>query len=266
MKPIEIDGVSKLFGAVTALSDVTFGCERGTVTGLVGHNGAGKSTIINLLAGLLRPERGGVRVFGQDPAAASSTAAIMRKTGFLLEEDALFEYLTGGEFLRFVGHAFGLTQQEGARRTERLGAFMDLLNDLDRLVDHYSTGMRKKLAIAAALLPGPGVLVLDEPFETLDPLMVRRLTRELRRFAAHGGTVLLSSHLLQAVERVCDTVIFLDHGKVVGERRGTAEQSAVSSRGVPEALDATYAEVIKEEPVESPDWLTVEGGEARTGP
>jgi ABC-2 type transport system ATP-binding protein len=253
--PIDIAGVALRFGDTVALRDVSLSAARGTVTGLVGHNGAGKSTLINLLAGLLSPDAGRVRLLGRDPADQSEGPTLLRQVGFLLEDEALFEYLTGREFLEFVGYAFDIPATERARRIATLGTYFSLGPDLERLVDEYSTGMRKKLAIAAAMLPAPAVLVLDEPFESLDPSMVRRLTTALRTFASRGGTVLLSSHLLTAVEKACDCIVFLNEGRVVANRSVGPQASGNINTGADDTLDAVYSRVIAEEIVEMPDWL-----------
>lgn len=255
---LEVSGVTVRFGGgdVVALSDVSVRAMHGSITGLVGHNGAGKSTLIHLLAGVLLPDAGQVRVLGLDPADVVEGIRAHRCAGFLLEEEALFDYLTGREFLEFIAEAFDIPPDEGTKRIASMAALFALGDDLERLIDSYSTGMRKKIAIAAAMLPGPSILVLDEPFESIDPAMVRRLSLALRAFADRGGTVLLSSHLLHAVQKVCDTVVFLDRGRVVAERRlgATGDAGASGDEGDADLAD-TYAEVIVDSVLTIPDWL-----------
>lgn len=253
MKPIEAVTVSMRFGDITALDGVSISCERGTITGIVGHNGAGKSTLINLFAGLLQPVAGSLWLHGAQVGEARTAKDILRQTGFLLEDEALFEYLTGREFLHFVGYAFGLSAQESDRRATSLETFFALEGDLDRLIEEYSSGMRKKTALAAALIATPSVLILDEPFESLDPAMVRRLRTELRMFCDRGGTVFLSSHLLHTVQNTCDHMFILDHGRIV------AEQHAETVGGVqsppPGSLEELYARVIPDPNAQSLQWL-----------
>lgn len=253
MKPIEALTVSMRFGDITALDGVSISCERGTITGIVGHNGAGKSTLINLFAGLLPPLSGSLQLHGARVGDAQMASEVLRQTGFLLEGEALFEYLTGREFLHFVGYAFGLSLQECDRRATSLGAFFALEGDLDRLIDEYSRGMRKKTALAAALIATPSVLILDEPFESMDPAMVRRLRTELRIFCDHGGTVLLSSHMLDTVQNTCDHIFLLDRGRVVAERH--AETVGGVQAPPPGSLEELYMSVIPDPQDQSLRWL-----------
>jgi ABC-2 type transport system ATP-binding protein len=253
---IELDAVTVRFGRVHALRDVGFVVPAGSITGLIGRNGAGKSTTIRLLAGLLDPSEptSRVRVFGLGVPEARER--ILARSGFLLSDPALFPYLTPSETLDFLGRAYRLPPAEVRTRTAELLAFFELEEAAARLADEFSTGMRKRLGLAAALIHGPELLVLDEPFESLDPLMVRQLKRLIVDFSAGGGTVLLSSHLIDAVDEICDRVVILEEGRVVTE--GTREEAKASiADRLPEAtLEDLYASLVPEVAPPGMRWLT----------
>lgn len=251
---IQLEDVSVAYGSVRALDRVTLGVSGGSILGLVGRNGAGKSTTVSLLAGVLKPTAGEVRVAGM--GFRDDAEAIRRRCGYLLSEEALFAYLTAPETLAFIAEAFGVDVAERDRRIDDLIGFFGLRDAEDLLVDEYSTGMRKRLALAAALVHAPRILVLDEPFESLDPLMVRRLKRLLADFGAGGGTILLSSHLLDAVAEIATHVAILEHGHMlVHAPTGEAISQAAAARESAPSLEALYASVVPDEVAPSIDWL-----------
>lgn len=188
---------------------------RGSLYGFLGPNGAGKSTTIKCLTGLLRPTSGEVRILGLDPAR--DDVAVKRQIGVVPEGLALFERLTGPETLSFVARVFGLEPSVAVSRGESLLDLMDLRGAGDALVAEYSHGMRKKLALAAALLPGPRLLFLDEPFEGVDAVASRQIKDLLLGFVRRGGTVFLTSHVLEIVERLCDHVGVIAGGRMVAQ-------------------------------------------------
>ncbi|MBK8249891.1 MAG: ABC transporter ATP-binding protein [Gemmatimonadetes bacterium] len=224
-----------------ALADVSLAVHPGEIVGLVGRNGAGKSTLIRTAAGLLAPTGGMVRVVGRDPA--TEPAEVMRHAGFLLSDPALFAYLSAAETLAVVADQHGLEGEVAARRVAELLTLVELEEVRDRRVGGYSTGMAKRLSLACALLPTPSLLVLDEPFESLDPLVVRRLTRALGAQRDGGVGVLLSSHLLATVAELCDRVVLIDRGRVLAE--GTVPGLIAAHAPAGEAtLDGAYAALI----------------------
>ena len=251
---IELVDVSLAYGTFLALDHVTIGVSAGSILGLVGRNGAGKSTTISLLAGLLEPTSGQVRIGGLD--FERNDPAIRRQCGYLLSEEALFAYLTAEETLGFVAEAFGIDGTERDRRISDLIGFFGLAEAEGVIVDDYSTGMRKRLALAAAIVHAPRILVLDEPFESLDPLMVRRLKRMLADFAAGGGTVFLSSHLLDAVAEIGTHIAILDRGRLLvhGPTREAIDQMAAARASEP-SLEALYASVVPDDSMPAIDWL-----------
>jgi ABC-2 type transport system ATP-binding protein len=239
---LRIDSIDFRYGDIPALSKVSLAVEPGSIVGLVGRNGAGKSTLINVLAGLLEPSNGTIEIFG---SSASHEKAVMRVTGWLLSEPALFQYLTPSETLDFLADAYRLERSVGRGRIADLLHFFELDAMETRLADELSTGNLKRLALAAAMIHAPRLLVLDEPFESLDPLMVRRLRQTLVAYARRGGSVLLSSHLLEVVQDICDHVYILEAGKIVFD--GVAEQfrAAAKTAGQGTALEALYASVVE---------------------
>lgn len=248
-----MDEVSVRFADIVALDRVSLVVPSGGITGLLGRNGAGKSTSIRVLAGLVAPDTGSVSVLGR--SLASDRIEALRQTGYLLAEPALFSYLTPRETLRFIGECNGLPRIEAEERAASLLSFFALDGDSDRLVDQLSTGTAKRLSLAAALVHAPTLLVLDEPFEGLDPLMVRSVKQLLRDFVAAGGTVLLSSHLIDVVEEICDNIVILEKGRVVvsGKTAEAKRRAAQETSGG--SLEDLYASlVVTASP--TPDWLT----------
>jgi len=212
---IETAGLTKRFGNVEALVDLTLQVRKGCLFGFLGPNGAGKTTTLRLLTGLLRPTAGSARVLGYDVVV--HPLEIKRRIGVVFDEPALYEYLTPREFLRFVGEAYRLPHREIERRSERLLEFLTLTDKADALCRELSHGMRHKLDLAAALLPDPEVLFLDEPLTGIDPIDARAIKEALRTFVRRGGTVFLSSHVLDVVERLCDEVGILHRGRLLAQ-------------------------------------------------
>jgi ABC-2 type transport system ATP-binding protein len=212
----KLAGLHKVFGEYAAVKHVDLTVGPGSFYGLVGPNGAGKTTALSMAVGLLRPDEGRSFVFGVDVWAEPERARAMM--GVLPDGLALPEQLTGRELLTFLGQIRGLDREVVRQRADELLAVLELTGDAERtLVIDYSTGMRKKIGLATALLHGPKLLVLDEPFEAVDPVSAATLKRILNRFVAGGGSVLLSSHVMALVEQLCDTVAVMAKGAVVAE-------------------------------------------------
>ena len=210
---LDLAGLSKRFGPKTAVHDVTLSVPAGSFYGLVGPNGAGKTTSLSMAVGLLRPDAGHARIFGVDVWADPIEARAM--VGVLPDGLALPERLTGREMLVYLARLRGLDPATAASRAEELLDVLDLLDAERTLVNDYSTGMRKKIGLATALLHGPRLLVLDEPFEAVDPVSALTIRGILQTFVAGGGSVVLSSHVMALVEQLCDHVGVIDSGRVV---------------------------------------------------
>lgn len=228
----------QVFGQKTAVNRLNLSVRRGEFFGFLGPNGAGKSTTIKMFTGLLRPTAGlacvgGINVW-QDPLRAR---ALM---GVLPEYLNLYERLSGREYLKFAGHMYGVPKADIQRRTEELLHVLMLSNDADKLVIDYSVGMRKKIALAAALIHRPQVLFLDEPFEGIDPVSSRVIRDILNDLTRHGTTIFFSSHIMEVVERLCSRVGIINQGVLVAE--GTLEE--LRSRASGDGRDATLEDVF----------------------
>jgi ABC-2 type transport system ATP-binding protein len=229
---LELAGLVKRFGPKTAVHDVTLSVPAGSFYGLVGPNGAGKTTSLSMAVGLLRPDAGHSRIFGVDVWADPVEARAL--VGVLPDGLALPERLTGRELLVFLARLRGLDRATATGRAEELLDILDLLDAERTLVNDYSTGMRKKIGLATALLHGPRLLVLDEPFEAVDPVSAMTIRGMLQTFVAGGGSVVLSSHVMALVEQLCDHVAVIDTGRVVaaGTLEGVRAGASLESRFV----------------------------------
>ncbi len=220
---IETTGLTRVFGAVRAVDGLDLRVEAGKFFGFLGPNGAGKSTTIKMLTGLLAPSSGHMRVLGEDLADENRAREVRRKIGVVPENLALFDNLTGREYLTFIGRMYLLEAAMVRARCDELLVMMGLHDEEKKLTLEYSHGMKKKLALAAALLPGPSLLFLDEPFEGVDAVSSRVLRDVLRQCVKRGATVFLTSHVLEIVEKLCSDVGIISHGKLVYQ--GTMEEA-----------------------------------------
>ncbi len=214
---VETHGLTRRFGDLVAVDHLDLTVPSGSFYGFLGPNGAGKSTTLKCLTGLLKPSSGAMLILGKD--LSRQAVEIKREIGVVPEEEALFERLTATETLSFVGRVHGLDRATLEHRTGELLELLDLAGSADKLVADYSHGMRKKLAMAVALLPAPRLLFLDEPFEGIDAVASRQIKDILHGFVRRGGTVLLTSHILEIVERIADHVGIIDHGRLVAQGR-----------------------------------------------
>jgi ABC-2 type transport system ATP-binding protein len=212
---ISTQGLSRRFGDLVAVQDVNLQVAAGQFFGFLGPNGAGKSTTIKMLTGLLAPTAGRIQILGLDLLAKPSE--VKRQIGVVPEGMALFGRLTGAEYLNFVGRMYGLDRQTAAHRAAELLEFMQLADQTRTLVTDYSHGMQKKLALAAAVIHGPKILFLDEPFEGVDAIASGTLKAMLQRMIARGATIFLTSHVLEIVERLCSHVAIIHRGQLVAQ-------------------------------------------------
>lgn len=231
-------GLTKRFGEHVAVDNLTLSVPTGSFFGLVGPNGAGKSTTLSMVTGLLRPDAGQAWIGSQntweDPVAAK------QKIGVLPETLRLFERLTGGELLFYIGRIRGMDGAVVDERSEELLMTLGLSDARDKLVTDYSTGMRKKIGLAAALLHAPDVLFLDEPFESVDPISVRAIRLVLEQYTQSGATIVFSSHVMPIVEELCDRVAIMNLGYLVAS--GPIEQVRAGRRLEEAFIDLVGAE------------------------
>ncbi|MFG3604491.1 ABC transporter ATP-binding protein [Micromonospora chersina] len=210
---LRLSGLTKRFGDTTAVDAVDLTVPAGSFFGLVGPNGAGKTTALSMAVGLLRPDAGTAHIFGTD--VWTDPVAAKRLVGVLPDGLAMTERLTGREMLTYLGRLHGIPRDVLEERIDELLAVLDLERAHRTLVLGYSAGMRKKVGLATALLAAPKLLVLDEPFEAVDPVSAATIRSILRRFVAGGGSVVLSSHVMPVVEQLCDTVAVMNESRVV---------------------------------------------------
>lgn len=203
----------KQFGAFVAVDHIDLQVNRGSFFGFLGPNGAGKSTTIKMLTGLLAPTSGKLRVLGFD--IAEQPMEVKRRIGVVPEDLNLFERLTGAEMLSFTGRMYGLRSDEIVHRSKELLELMELQDEPKKLIVEYSHGMKKKMALACALIHRPEILFLDEPFEGVDAIASRTLKELLLRLTARGLTVFLTSHVLEIVERLCSDIAIIAQGKLL---------------------------------------------------
>jgi ABC-2 type transport system ATP-binding protein len=249
---LETRDLRKQFGDLAAVDGIDLAVPRGSFYGFLGPNGAGKSTTIKCLTGLLRPTGGTFRILGLDPLA--DPLAVKRKIGVVPEDLALFDRLTGDETLAFLGQVHGLDPAALRARSADLLELMDLGGAASTMVADYSHGMRKKLSLAAALLPAPRLLFLDEPFEGIDAVASRQIKDLLARFVRGGGTVFLTSHVLEIVERLCDHVGVIHRGKLVAQ--GPMDELRAAAGG-DRTLEQMFLDLVGADSRETTalDWL-----------
>ncbi|MFF8832450.1 ABC transporter ATP-binding protein [Streptomyces sp. NPDC015131] len=247
---VRVEGLWKRFGEQVAVAGVDLVLPAGRFIGLVGPNGAGKTTTLSMVTGLLRPDQGRVEVAGHD--VWGDPAAVKARIGVLPEGLRLFERLSGGELLAYTGRLRGLPGDEVDKRAAQLLDVLDLAGARNKLVVDYSTGMRKKIGLAAALLHNPEVLFLDEPFEGVDPVSAQTIRGVLERYTASGATVVFSSHVMELVESLCDWVAVMAAGHI------RAQGTLAEVRGEAPSLQAAFLELVGargRDAGESLDWL-----------
>ena len=252
-RAIETRDLRRTFGQVVAVDGIDLAVPRGTLYGFLGPNGAGKSTTIKCLTGLLRSSGGSMRILGIDPQ--KDPLAIKKRVGVVPEDLALFDRLTGAETLAFVGQVHALEKGTIRSRSKELLELMDLGSSADTLVADYSHGMRKKIALAAALLPGPHLLFLDEPFEGIDAVASRQIKDLLHAFVGRGGTVFLTSHILEIVERLCSFLGVIARGKLVAQ--GSLESLRAGGKNG-RTLEEIFLDLIGAKDEKNPglEWLS----------
>jgi ABC-2 type transport system ATP-binding protein len=260
---IQTHGLTRRFGALTAVEDVTLSVAQGQFFGFLGPNGAGKSTTIKMLTGLLEPTSGSIEILGQPFSAGSLD--LKRQIGVVPEGMALLGRLTAPEYLRFVGRMYGLDNATTNHRTEELLDFMHLADESRKLVTDFSHGMQKKLALAAAVIHGPKVLFLDEPFEGVDAIAAGMLKAMLQGMISRGATIFLTTHVLEIVERLCSHVAIISQGRLVANgsleelRAGIASSLPGTESGQRLTLEQIFLSIVGAdslEPAQELSWLS----------
>ena len=247
---IETQQLTRFFDSFCAVDRVDLQVERGTFYGFLGPNGAGKSTTIKMLTGLLAASGGQIRVLGKNMLEPQESLEAKKRIGVVPEDLALFDNLTAREHLTFIGRMYLLPQDTIRTRIDELLALLGLANDEKKLTLEYSHGMKKKLALAAALLPNPDLLFLDEPFEGVDAITSRVIRDMLTSYVDRGSTVFLTSHVLDVVEKLCTHVGIISKGKLV-------EQASLDDIRQGSSLEERFLEKVgaDAEATRSLSWL-----------
>ena len=208
---VMIESASKWYGEVIGLNDVSLAIDGG-VTGVLGPNGAGKSTLFKLLLGRLKPSQGSVRLFGTDPWESTSP---FRRVGYVSETEPLYEWMTGLDFLVTMARLHGMTREEAKERAEHVLDFVGLSDVRHKEVGKYSKGMRQRVKIAHALVHDPDLIILDEPLHGCDPLARTSIMSVIRELGNRGKTVIVSSHILEEIERITEQIVILHNGRLL---------------------------------------------------
>ena len=248
---VETFQLCRQFDDLRAVDNLDLRVERGTLYGFLGRNGAGKSTTIKMLTGLLAPSSGSIRMLGRNPWDPDQAIDVKRRVGVVPEDLALYDLLTGRENLTFVGRMYRVDRDVAQGRIDEMFALLELGADAGeekRLVIDYSHGMKKKLALAAALIANPVLLFLDEPFEGVDAVTSKVIRDLLRRVADQGATIFITSHVLEIVERLCTHVGIIDRGRLVAQaplseiqQTSTLEETFLAKVGSTEEVRANLS-------------------------
>lgn len=245
---IQVQNLRKVYGNKAAVDGLSLMVPSGCFFGFLGPNGAGKTTTIKMLMGLAPPTSGTIQLLGLP--MPESALEIKQKIGLVPDESLLFDHLTGGEFIEFVGRIYGLERAVARERSTELLELFELDGHQRKLIAEYSKGMRKRVAMAGALIHRPELFLMDEPFEGVDAVGARLMKDILLEQVRHGATIFLTSHVLEVVERLCDRVAIINEGKLL------LEGSMAELRGASETLEDAFVRALGvERTAETLDWL-----------
>ena len=216
---LKINHFTKTYGEKKAVDDLSLHIQAGEIYGFIGHNGAGKTTTLKSVAGIMQFDSGEILVDGISMKA--DPIACKKKIAYIPDNPDLYDFMTGIQYLNFVGNVFGIPAQERSRRIQELGEAFELTADLTQSIGSYSHGMKQKLAIISAWLHQPELILMDEPFVGLDPKAAHTLKGMMRQVCDRGGAIFFSTHVLEVAEKLCDKVAIIKGGKLV--RSGTME-------------------------------------------
>jgi ABC-2 type transport system ATP-binding protein len=237
---LSVRALTKKFGDKTAVDALDLDIRAGELYALLGPNGAGKTTTLRMVTGLLKPDSGSIHVFGAD--ALADPIAAKRLLAWLPDEPALYDKLTAWEYLEFIAGLWGVDALTAAPRAEQLLKFLSLWDNRDERTEGFSRGMKQKTALAGALIHDPKLLMLDEPLTGLDAAVARQVKDLLQQRAKSGGSVILTTHILDVAERVADRIGIIQHGKLLAE--GTLEQLRGRAGGASATLEDVYLQLV----------------------
>jgi len=248
---VEINSLVKTYAGVRAVDDLSLAIPQACFFGFLGPNGAGKTTTIRMLMGLSQPDSGSIRIFGLK--LPENGLEIKRQIGLVPDDSLLFDYLKGTEYLEFIGRLYGLSRELAHARARELLALFQLSESERKLIGEYSKGMRKRIAMAAALIHRPKLFLMDEPFEGVDAVGARLMKDILLEQVAHGATIFLTSHVLDVVERLCDQVAIINRGRIVTQGTMSELRHSAGSEGT---LEDVFVNLIGGDRYsEKLDWL-----------
>ncbi len=244
---VEISGFSKRYGHdVFAVDHIDLKVKKGSFFGFVGTNGAGKTTTVHYIAGLIRKTEGNLTIF--EEKITKSNYKYKRNIGFILEKPFYLERLTAKEYINYMGQMYGLEKELVYNRTDELMAFMNIEDD-KKEIKEFSAGMKKKVSFAAALIHDPKLLVLDEPFEGIDAVSSNQIKENLIVMVEKGRTIIVTSHVLDLVEKICDEVAIINKGKIVFQGRMDSIKDVLKQRGKTgenEGLEELFLSLVSE--------------------
>ncbi len=240
---IEVIDLHKIYSGVHAVDGLSVTVPQGSFFGFLGPNGAGKTTTIKMLMGLAQPDSGSIEILGLPMPGKS--LEIRREIGLVPDDSLLFDYLTGREYLEFVARLYGLPRPAAKDRSRELLHLFELQENPKKLIGEYSKGMRKRLALAAALIHRPRLFLMDEPFEGVDAVGARLMKDILLEQVRHGATVFLTSHVLDVVERLCDQIAIIGRGKVLAQ--GTIEELKQHASAEATTLEDIFVNLVHAE-------------------
>jgi ABC-2 type transport system ATP-binding protein len=240
---IEIVDLHKIYNGFHAVDGLSVRVPQRSFYGFLGPNGAGKTTTIRMLMGLAQPDSGTIRMLGM--RMPEDSLAIRRVIGLVPDDTLLFDYLTGGEYLEFIARLYGLERDRARERARELLELFELQENPRKLIGEFSKGMRKRVAMAAALIHRPRLFLMDEPFEGVDAVGARLMKDILLDQVRHGATVFLTSHVLEVVERLCTQVAIISRGKVVAQ--GTLDELQEQARAGTKTLEDIFVDLVQAE-------------------
>jgi ABC-2 type transport system ATP-binding protein len=208
---IRINRVSKCFGDVLAVKNLSFSLGKGNIMGIVGPNGAGKSTLINLLSGVYKPDTG--QLFYYDQPFTDNAVDLKKRLGILPEKLGMFEQLRGEEYLYFIARFYGVPEKVTQIYMKELFHFMNMEDDKGKYIHQYSKGMKKKISLAAVLIHSPEIVIMDEPFENIDPIALKNISETIKKMKQQGSTFIITSQILHSLEKLCSDILIIDKGK-----------------------------------------------------
>ena len=249
-----VDGVSKNFGDVAALSDISIQLNKGEIVGLVGGNGAGKTTLLRLLCGVYRPSNGSVRFV--DDGDEKSVDEVRGRLGVVPESTGLYSRLTAWENIRYHTRIHGRDDEKSWSRTHRFAKSLDIVDDLHRPTRGFSRGMRQKIALIRSIAHGPDLLLLDEPTAGLDVTSARKVRDLVRQLGDDGGTVIYSTHMLSEAQRICDRIIILHNGTVRADGSPIELLEETQTDDLEDAYISLTGDEARSEPIEKESTLS----------